>query len=518
LNVFREYRRNHPYSRRPSITVGLVVALVIGLTSCDGQPSSEAGGSVVKWGVLIPPNWDPVTTSSHYPQYYTNLVFEPILEITPEGKPAPGLAESWEFNSAGTELTLHLREGNEFTDGTLVNGQAIKAFFDRALTDGQSARKVDFESIQSVTADSESTVTLHLKRPDFSILLRLGPKAGQVPSAAVSPEDLKQHPIGAGPYEVTEFVDGDHVFLTKNPNYWDAANIHVDRIELYPTPGPAQAVAAVTSGQYDLVNATIPSAQRSADGVEGVKVFNPAGNNTYYLDIDVTSAPFDDPEVVKAINLGINREEFIAKALNGIGEIATQPDQPGEIGYVPDIPKPEYNPTKARAILAAAGHPPGSINITLPISSANQPKAEVLQLQLQAIGIKADIRVMQDDAISKISFSKSKGYPLLLSGTHNYLDPLETFSQQFSANGNVNVSGRQPADFDQLLHAAAATPLDSPNYEAAVQALARSALNFGSKIYVHTYHYAYLQSTKVSDFPRTPGSVSWKGVTVSSGS
>ncbi len=503
--------------RRVLSTVGLVAAVVLGVAACDGQSSSEAGGSVVKWAVIIPPNWDPVQTSSHYPQYYTNLVYESLLAITPEGKPAPGLAESWDFNPAGTELTLHLREGNKFTDGTPVNAQAVRDFFDRALNDGQSARKVDFEAIQSVTADSDSTVTLHLKRPDFGILLRLGPKAGQVPSPAVKPEDLKQNPIGAGPYKVTEFVDGDHVFLTKNPDYWDAANIHVDRIEFYPKPGPAQAVAAVTSGQYDLVNAIDTGSQRSAEGVEGVKVFSPAGNNNWYINLNLARAPFNDPQVVKAFNLGINREEFLAKAGDGIGEVSSQPYREGEVGYVAAFDKPEYNPEKAKAVLAAAGYQPGSISIAIPISPDNQRQAEVLQAQVQAIGIKADIQVMQDDAISKLAFTKSKEYPLLLSGTHNYLDPLETFSQQFSAGGNVNVSGLQPADFDQLRYAAAATPLDSPKYEAAVAALANSSLAFGSKVYLYTYHYSYLQSTKISDFPRTPGSVSWKGVTISPG-
>ncbi|MDG4667654.1 ABC transporter substrate-binding protein [Mycobacterium sp. 236(2023)] len=497
---------------RTAIAAGMAIALVLGLSACG---SATDNGSLIRWAVIIPPDWDPVLTSSHYPQYYTNLVYEPILSITPEGKPGPGLAESWEYNPQGTELTLNLREGNTFSDGTPVNAEAIKAFFERALDDPESARKVDFESVETVTADDEYTATLHLKRPDYGILLRLGPKAGQVPSPAVDPEELKHNPTGAGPYTVTEFVEGDHVYLEKNPNYWDAANIHVDRIEFYPKPGPAQATASVTSGQYDLVNAIDTGTQRSAEGVEGVKVFSPAGNNNWYINVNVSRAPFDNPKVVEALNLGINREEFLTKAGNGIGAVSAQPYQEGEIGHVPALNNPEYNPEKAKGVLAEAGYAPGAISLTIPIAAENQAQAEVLQSQLEAIGINADIQVLPTDAISKLAFTKSKEYPLLVSGTHNYLDPLQTFSQQFSANGNVNVSGLQPADFDDLLYAAAATPLDSPNYEAAVQALATSSLKFGSKIYLYTYHYSYVQSDTISDFPRTPGSVSFKGVTVS---
>ncbi len=509
------------FLRRASRAAVVAVVVAMGLTACSGgstDSSNASGGNTIKWAVVIPPDWDPVLQAQHYPQYYLSLVYEPLVEIDKNGEPAPGLAESWDFSPDGKKLTLNLREGQKFTDGTLVNAEAVKAFFERALNDEASARKVDFESVESATVDSESKVTLNLKRPNYSILLRLGPKAGQVPSPAVDPAELKQHPVGAGPFTVTEFVEGDHVYLEKNPDYWDAENILVDRVEFYPAPtaGP-QSVAAVTSGQYTITLANDPTTRAAAVGVEGIRDSPPGNDNNYYIDLNIGRAPFNDHEVVKAVNLAINREEFVAKANAGVGKPAYQPYQKGEIGHVEAFDHPEYNPDKAKQVLEAAGYEPGDITFTIPSTALYQSKAEVLQSQLNAIGIETDIKILQDAESSKLSATHSQEYALYLGGTHNFIDPLETFGQQYDSAGNVNISGIEPADFDKLLAEAESTPLDSPNYQAAVEALANASLNQHSKIYYATYNYSYLQTTKLSDLPSLPGQISVKGVDFAKG-
>ncbi len=506
-----------PKSLWRATRVAVIVSVAsLALTACGGgssESSDEAsGGGTIKWAVVIPPDWDPVIQAQHYPQYYSSLVYEPLVGVDEKGQPAPGLAESWDFSADGTTLTLNLREGQEFTDGTPVDAEAVKAFFDRALTEEDSARKVDFESIDTVTADSQWKVTLHLKRPNYPILLRLGPKAGQVPSPAIAPQDLKQNPVGAGPFKVTEFVEGDHVYLEKNPDYWDADSILVDKVEFYPSPtaGP-QSVAAVTSGQYTITLANDPTTRAAAVGVEGIRDSPPGNDNNYFIDLNVSVAPFNDPEVVKAVNLAINREEFVARANAGVGKPSTQPYQSGDIGYVESF-QPEFDIDKAKQVLEAAGYQSGDITFAIPSTALYQSKAEVLQSQLKAIGIETTIEILPDAESAKLLATKSTKYPLALSGTHNFIDPLQTFSQQYDQDGNVNISGKEPANFDALLAKAQNVPLDSPEYAAAVEALAKDSLEFQSKIYYATYNYSYLQTTKLSDLPSLPGQISLKGV------
>jgi len=78
------------FLRRVTRTVALVSAVAVALTACGGASSdSAAGDGTVKWAFTIPPDWDPVLTSSHYPRYYTNLVHEPLLAIDEQGQPGP---------------------------------------------------------------------------------------------------------------------------------------------------------------------------------------------------------------------------------------------------------------------------------------------------------------------------------------------------------------------------------------------------------------------------------------------
>ena len=287
----------------------------------------------------------------------------------------------------------------------------------------------------------------------------------------------------------------------------------MDRVEFYPAPtAGAQSVAAVTSGQYTITLANDPTTRAAAVGVDGIRDSPPGNDNNYYIDLNIGRAPFNDPAVVEAVNLAINRDEFVTKANAGVGKPAYQPYQQGEVGWVEEFDHPEYNVDKAKQVLAAAGYQPGDITFTIPSTALYQSKAEVLQSQLKAIGIETDIQIFQDAASSKQSATHSQEFALYLGGTHNFIDPLETFGQQYDSAGNVNISGKEPADFDALLAAAESTPVDSPDYATAVEALAKASLRQRSKIYYATYNYSYLQTTKLSDLPELPGQISLKGV------
>ena len=164
----------------------------------------------------------------------------------------------------GTAITFTLRDGLTFSDGEPVDAEAVKAFFDRGKTQEDSHLKDQLADLESVTADSELEVTLHLAEVDYQIPYLVAGRTGAIasPKAAEDPAQLAIEPVGAGPFILTEFVAESHATFEKNPDYWDAENIHIDKLNLKPRLDAATVVAAIQSGSVDV--AVIPATQVDA--------------------------------------------------------------------------------------------------------------------------------------------------------------------------------------------------------------------------------------------------------------
>src|SRR5690606_14593863 len=136
--------------------------------------------------------------------------------------------------------------------------------------------------------------------------LLLGQRVAQItsPAAAQDLDRLDQWPVGAGPFVVTELVPESHVVLEKNPDYWDAANIHIDRVEVHDAPDPASVVSAVSTGVYDL--APLAPSQAQAARAAGLDVVEQPGFNAANISLNTNRAPFDDPAVVEAVRYAVN--------------------------------------------------------------------------------------------------------------------------------------------------------------------------------------------------------------------
>ncbi|MFJ5263298.1 ABC transporter substrate-binding protein [Streptomyces sp. NPDC088387] len=505
----------HPRSRRrlraAALGTALATMLVPALSACGGDSAAASGSSTLKWtSSYFPTHWDPVVSGSGAQFRELALVYASLTRTDESGKAVPDLARSWEYNAKGDQVTFHLRPGLKFSDGEPVDATAVKAAVERAKKQQNSALFGDLTSIESVDAKGLDAV-VNLTQVDYQIPQLLGERVLQIasPKAARSPEKLDQNPVGAGPFVITQIVPGTKAVLKKNPDYWDAENIHINNVELTSAPDSSTVVSGLKTGVYNF--ADIDPSQADAAKKAGLDVFVQPGFNASNISLNTNKAPFDNPKVVDAVRYAINRQEFVDKLTFGYGEVTDQPFPKGYVAYDPESANTyPYDPAKSQKLLAEAGHKPGDIKLDLVIP-ADDPQAEIVQSQLAKVGITVNIKIDKNWATP--FFAKDLTFSLY--GTTGRDSALQTLTAHFGPDGPLNLSSPyEPAGFEAAVAKVRETPLDSPEYTKVLQAATRAGLRSGALVFTYSQPNLIAKSPSVSDLPKNPAHINWTGVTV----
>lgn len=497
--------------RAAALGTALATVLVPALSACGGDASTAGGGATLKWASsYFPTHWDPVVGGSGAQFRELALVYASLTRTDATGKAVPDLAKSWEYNAKGDQITFHLRPGLKFSDGTPVDAAAVKAAIVRAQKQKNSALFGDLTSIRSVDANGLDAV-LHLSQVDYQIPQLLGERVLQIasPKAAASPTKLDQSPVGAGPFTVTQLVPGTKVLLKKNPDYWDAKNIHIDNVELTSAPDAATVVSGLQTGVYNF--ADIAPSQAEAAKKAGLDVFVQPGFNANNISLNVNKAPFDNAKVVDAVRYAINRQEFVDKLTFGYGSATNQPFPKGYVAYDPQSANDyAYDPAKAKQLLAEAGYKSGQIKLNLVIP-AEDPQAEIVQAQLAKVGITVDIKVDKNWATP--FFAKDLTFSLY--GTTGRDSAAQTLTAHFGPNGPLNLSSPyEPSGFEAAIAKVRQTPLDSPDYAKVLQAATRAGLQSKALVFTYSSPNLIAKSKSISALPKNPAHIDWTGVTI----
>jgi peptide/nickel transport system substrate-binding protein len=346
---------------------------------------------------------------------------------------------------------------------------------------------------------------------DYQIPLLFGERVLQIasPKAAADPEKLDHAPVGAGPFIVTQLIPGTKAVLKKNPDYWDAKNIHIDNVQLISAPDAATVVSSLQTGVYNF--ADIEPNQAKAAKAAGLDVFVQPGFNANNLSLNINKAPFNNPKVVDAVRYAINRKEFVDKLTFGYGEATDEPFPPKYVAYDPQSAELyPYNPEKSKQLLTAAGYKAGQISLNLVIPAAD-PQAEVVQSQLSAVGIKVTIKIDKNWATP--FFAKDLTFSLY--GTTGRDSALQTLTAHFGPNGPLNLSTPyEPAGFEAAVAKVRQTPLGAPDYSTVLQAATRVGLKSQALVFTYSAPNLFAKSKSISALPGNPGHVDWTGVTI----
>lgn len=489
--------------------LGLVGAgALLSLAACAPATGGSRGAAstTLRWAAGSQPwSWDPVVQGSGFQFNQLSLVYASLTEIDEDGVVQPGLAESWAYDEAGTSVTFRLRGGLTFTDGTPLDASAVAAYILRAKSQEDSAIAGDLTSIADAVADSDTDVRLTLTQVDHQIPLLLGRRVAQITSPAVAPGDLTTAPVGAGPFRVVELVPESSATLERNPDFYRADEIHIERVELTWGVEPSSIVSALQTGVYDF--ADIPAAQAEAAEAAGIAVSTHPGFNAANVSINGTKAPFDDPVVLEAARYAVDRQELVEVLTFGYGSATSQPFPEGAIAWSADAEDPwPFDPDRARTLLADAGYDEGSLPVEL-VVPVDAPLNELVQSQLGAVGFDVTIRV--DPNWTEPFFGKQ----LVLStySTTGRESPVQTLTAHFGAQGPLNLSGVESQAFVDAVRLARETPLDAPDYAGNLQAATAAGVRTTSTVF--TYSQPNLFATRgVGALPQIPGQIHWTGV------
>jgi len=287
----------------------------------------------------------------------------------------PDLATKWSWNTDMTALTFQLRRGVSWHDGKPFNAADVKCTWDLILGNGTdklraNPRKAWYRNVEAISTKRD-TVTFHLKRPQPAFIALLASGYSPVYPCHVSPQNMRQHPIGTGPFKFVSYKPNEAIKLERNAQYWKEGRPYLDGIEWTIIANRSTAILAFIAGKFDLTfpfGITVPLMKNiKTQAPTAVCDLEPANQSTNLI-VNRDAPPFDSPEIRRAMALALDRQSFIDILAEGQGDIgsAMQPPpqgvwgMPAEMlrtlpGYDPDIGK---NRAEARKIMEKAGYGP----------------------------------------------------------------------------------------------------------------------------------------------------------------
>ncbi|WP_314645919.1 ABC transporter substrate-binding protein [uncultured Microbacterium sp.] len=418
-----------------ALTGATVVALALAgcVASERGDDSGEGSGDVDGTFVFAassdPASLDPAFAQDGESFRVSRQIFEGLVGTEPgTADPAPLLAESWESSEDGMSHTFALKEGVTFHDGTPFNAEAVCANFDRWYNwEGLAASEAfgyyynklykgyastpDDAVYKSCTPDGENSVTIELNKPfaGFVASLSLPAFSMQSPSAmqefgadevggsAEAPqlsEYAMGHPVGTGPYKFDEWAPGEQVTLSAYDDYWGEAG-QIDEIIFRTIDDPTARRQALESGSIDGYDLVGPADTQALED-DGFTMVSRPPFTILYLAFNQALPELQDPKVREALSYAIDKDALISQVLPEGTEKATQFVPEVVNGYNPDVTTYDYDPEKAKALLAEAGYDeanPLSLTFNYPVNVSRpyMPDPEqiftVLSSQLSEVGV-----------------------------------------------------------------------------------------------------------------------------------
>lgn len=499
--------------RRSAGAVAVACAFALTLTSCGGgsgpsgpddNPTDSGGETLVFAGTADPVVLDGALVSDGESIRAIEQIFEGLVNTTP-GKTdiIPALAKSWDTSSDGLTWTFHLQDGVKFQDGTDFNAAAVCTNFDRwynfsgilqspsvsyywSTVMGGFAKNEDTslpESLfKSCEASDDATAVITLSHASSTFLSALVLPAFSMASPKAL-EDFKaddvsgsgdapkfngsfgyEHPVGTGPFKFVSWDRGTKLTLERNDDYWGTKAKLKNLVFVPIADGPAR-LAALQAGDIDGYDLVDPASAATLDKDSQFQVLKRPAFNVGYLGFNSSMAPLDNLDIRQAIAYAIDKQKILTTVYPAGAEAAIEFMPPELFGWNADVPKYEYDPAKAKALIASSGVSNPTLEFWYPTDVERpylpDPKAvfELMKSDLEAVGftIVPKSAPWNPDYLSQNQTGAQQMY--LLGWTGDFGDP-DNFIGTFFQTEQPQWGFNQPDIFSILDQAEAEPDLD----------------------------------------------------------
>lgn len=340
---------------------------------------------------------DPTNINDTLTMAALRTVYQGLLGFDKDFNIVPLLAERYEASSDAKEFTFYLRKGVKFHDGTDFNASAVKFNLDRLTNpENKLSRRVLVSMVDHVDVVDDYTIKIYLKEPYGALPSSLAhPGTMMISPEAIKKygKDIDHNPVGTGPFKFKSW-SGDIFEVTRNDNYWGKV-ADVDGVIIRSVPESGARFAMLQAGELQYVPDFPSELVQIAQKIPTLDITIAPSIYEFYASMNVMKKPFDDIRVRKALNYAVNKEAFCKVVLNGYCEQATS-SIPPLLRFYTNVGQYEYNPEKAKQLLAEAGLANGfQTEIFSRNSTAVIRAMQFLQQELAKVNVKVTVTPLE---------------------------------------------------------------------------------------------------------------------------
>ena len=448
--------------------------------------------------------------------YVGRIVFaslcDKLFDIDEKLNIVPQLALSHELSGDGKTVTIKLRTGVKFHDGEVMDASAVKASLERHMTMQGSFRRPELAAVDKVEVADAATVRLLLKNPFSPLIAQLADRAGMIMSPKAVQEVADKFglkPVCAGPFKFVERVQQDRIVLEKFADYWNAANVHIDRIIFRPIVESTVRLANLKSGSLDLIERALATDLKEIKADPKLKLATQIEIGYQGLTLNLANGdagkngPFGkDPRVRQALEAAIDRKALSDVVFNGEVLPGNQWVSPKSPYFQQRFAVPGRDVAKAKKLLADAGvATPVVVDFMVPNNPESRQAAEVLQAMAAEAGF--DLKIRVTEFATSLKEAEEGRFQAYFIGWSGRVDPdgnLYVFMKCKAPQNNGNYCDK---DVDQWLDdTRKVSKLEER--KAIYEKIAEKELNEGSIIYLYHRLVIIAHTAKLDGYSQLP--------------
>ncbi len=491
----------------------LTIAAMMAALAAGVAPGAITGASAAELRIGLqedPDILDPDQSRTFVGRIVYAAVCDKLVDITPDLEIIPQLATGWSWSDDGLTLTMDLREGVTFHDGTPFNAEAVKANIERSKTMPESRRKSELSSVETAEVTGPYQVKFTLAAPDATLIAQFADRAGMMLSPTAAAEkgvDLGLAPVCSGPFKFVERVQQDRIVLEKFDGYWNKDAIHVDKVTYLPIPDTTVRLANLRAGDLDMLERLAAPDAASVKGDSSLQYAEAVSLGYQGITINVGNGeraknPLgEDRRIRQALELSIDREALNQVVFEGAFKAGNQSFPTTSPWYDKSVPMPARDVEKAKALLKEAGHD----RLEIEVQVANNPvQMQVMQV-VQAMAAEAgfDIKLQATEFATLLQQQSAGQYQGSQIGWSGRVDPDGNIHQFMTCKGGINDSKYCNPEIDSLLNEARQST-DNAVRKAKYDEARKILANDLPIIYLYHQTWIWALSEKVSGFTAYP--------------